>query len=345
MPRPVRIEFPGALYHVTSRGNARKDIFHSDADRERFLDQLAHCVDACGAILYAYVLMDNHYHLLVQTPKANLSAFCQRLNTSYSLYARYRQRAPGHILQGRYKAKLIESAAYVRQVATYIHLNPARTRSARESTPAQRERLLLGYRWSSLGGYLGADGEQAFVNYDALRDFAAARGAARQAYRRFIVATLRGEGGEIDDLLRASAYAIGAPSFVEKIEQRMRDRAGGDAARRDLALPRERRPSVAVEEVKRAVAERFGLKSDDLGRHARSRGVGPAKRMALDLAARHTGLALRELGSGFGGLSPSAMTAALRRAAEERADDRELRAVFEELDSRLSDFSERGRAR
>jgi REP element-mobilizing transposase RayT len=89
MPRPPRIDFPDAVYHVTSRGNGRADIFYSDDDRQRFLAQLAHHLGQCGVILYAFVLMQNHVHLLCRTPRANLSRFMQRLLSSYALYWRY----------------------------------------------------------------------------------------------------------------------------------------------------------------------------------------------------------------------------------------------------------------
>ena len=100
MPRPPRIDFPNALYHVTSRGNGRATIFFHDDDRARFLGQLAHHLHLTSAVLYAYVLMDNHFHLLVRAPRANLSRLMQRLLTAYALYARYKHHRPGHIFQG-----------------------------------------------------------------------------------------------------------------------------------------------------------------------------------------------------------------------------------------------------
>ena len=119
MPRPPRIDFPDAVYHVTSRGNGRADIFWTDDDRQRFLGQLAHHLRLAAVVLYAYVLMDNHFHLLVRTPRANLSAFMQRLLTAYALYARYKHRRPGHVFQGRFKAKLVEDDVYLRAVTRY----------------------------------------------------------------------------------------------------------------------------------------------------------------------------------------------------------------------------------
>jgi putative transposase len=100
MPRSPRIDFPDAVYHVTTRGNGRADIFFSDDDRQRFLAQLSHHLQLMGIVLYAYTLMDNHFHGLVRTPRANLSVFMQRLLTAYALYARYKHRRPGQGFAG-----------------------------------------------------------------------------------------------------------------------------------------------------------------------------------------------------------------------------------------------------
>ena len=122
MPRKPRVQYTDALYHVTSRGNARREIFHTDDDRERFLDQLRNRVESSGVIVYAFVLMGNHYHLLVRTPRANLDRFMQRLNTSYALYYRYKHGKPGHVFQGRYQALLVTDDSYVLTLSRYIHL-------------------------------------------------------------------------------------------------------------------------------------------------------------------------------------------------------------------------------
>ncbi len=123
MPRPARINFPNATYHVTSRGNGRARIFVSDDDRNRFIQQLRDNLDTHAVVLYAYVLMENHFHLLVRTPRANLSQFMQRLNTSYALYARYKHRKPGHLFEARFKAKLVQDEKYLLALTRYIHLN------------------------------------------------------------------------------------------------------------------------------------------------------------------------------------------------------------------------------
>jgi putative transposase len=181
MPRPPRVDFPDAVYHVTSRGNGRADIFFSEEDREGFLAQLAHHLQQCGVDLQAFVLMQNHIHLLCRTPRANLSHVMQRLLSSYALYWRYKHRRPGHLFQGRFKAKLVEDDSYLLAVTRYLHLNPVKIAVCRRMSRQDRLARLEAYRWSSYGGYAAAAKALEFVDYDVLdaygRDLA---GAARK---------------------------------------------------------------------------------------------------------------------------------------------------------------------
>ena len=126
MARALRIEIEGGRYHVTARGNERRPIFRKDSDRFHFLELLAELPGRFGVRVHAYVLMDNHYHLILETPEANLSRAVQWLNVSYSVWFNRRHRRSGHLLQGRFKAILLEEDQGLQQVARYLHLNPAR---------------------------------------------------------------------------------------------------------------------------------------------------------------------------------------------------------------------------
>ena len=126
MARPLRMEVPGGCFHITARGNERKDIFREDRDRVHFLGLLGEWSGRFGTRLLAYVLMDNHYHLVVEAPEANLSRAMQWLNVSYSVWFNRRHRRHGHLLQGRFKAVLIEDRRGLQEVARYVHLNPVR---------------------------------------------------------------------------------------------------------------------------------------------------------------------------------------------------------------------------
>jgi putative transposase len=126
MARPLRISYPGAFYHVTSRGNEQKAVFKSTPDRERFLEYLESSVQRYNAIIHAYCLMDNHYHLLLETPDGNLSRIMAHINGAYTMYFNIKRKRFGHLFQGRYKAILVEADEYAEELSRYIHLNPVR---------------------------------------------------------------------------------------------------------------------------------------------------------------------------------------------------------------------------
>jgi putative transposase len=146
MPRKVRIEFEGARYHVMCRGDRREAVFHDNKDREGFLETLGEVCAKCGFLIYSYVLMGNHYHLLIETPKANLVAGMKWFQGTYTARFNARHRLRGHLFSGRYKAVVIdgEEPTYGRVVSDYIHLNPARARIVCPENPRLRD-----YRWSS----------------------------------------------------------------------------------------------------------------------------------------------------------------------------------------------------
>jgi REP element-mobilizing transposase RayT len=133
MARPLRLEYEGAVYHITSRGNARQDIFLVDPDRELFLQTLADTVQRFGWICHAYCLMTNHYHLLVETPEANLSRGMRHLNGVYTQAFNRRHMRTGHVLQGRFKAIVVERESHLLELARYVVLNPVRARMVRSA--------------------------------------------------------------------------------------------------------------------------------------------------------------------------------------------------------------------
>ncbi len=151
MPRQVRIEYEGACYHVMCRGDRREAIFQDDQDRARFLTTLGETAQRTGWLVHAYVLMSNHYHLLMETPVANLVRGMTWFQTTCTVRYNARHRVNGHLFAGRYKALLIdsESEGYFGALLNYIHLNPVRAGLIRVGDGAS----VLDYPWSSLPGY------------------------------------------------------------------------------------------------------------------------------------------------------------------------------------------------
>lgn len=179
MSRPLRIEFPGAIYHVTSRGNARNEIFLNDSDREAFLATLAWVVERFGWMCHAYCLMDNHFHLLIETPEPNLSSGMRQLNGVYTQRFNRHHKRVGHLFQGRFKAILVERDSYLLELCRYIVLNPVR---AHMVTSADQ------YSWSSYLATVGLAAIPAGLNIDwILGQFAKTRAVAHKRYAAFVV--------------------------------------------------------------------------------------------------------------------------------------------------------------
>ena len=327
MPRAPRINFPDAVYHVTSRGNGRARIFFDDEDRHRFLRQLRDNVDTHAVMLYALVLMDNHFHLLARTPRANLSQFMQRLNTSYALYARYKHRKPGHQFEARFKAKLVQEEGYLLAVTRYIHLNPIKIGPCRRLSKAQRARRLEAYPWSSYPGYVAKRNAQEFVCYDVLREYGSTLASARRHYRASVHACVMEDDQPILAAMRANRYAIGDDTFVEGTEKRLQERRTGRVQDKDLALPA---VTVDIDTVDACVASHYRTDTADLTEHGNRAGV--AKSVAVELACRLTGLSGRAVGMHYGGISASAVSNIRRRVRQRQKDilpvvDRLLAAI------------------
>jgi len=204
MVRPLRIEYPGAVYHVTCRGNARERIFLSDADRELFLQVLTQVVERFNWLCHAYCLMTNHYHLLVETVGPTLPRGMRQLNGVYTQAFNGRHRRTGHVFQGRYKAILVEKDACLLELARYVVLNPVR---------AQAVRSAKDWIWSSYRATAGMAPAQPFLTSDwILSQLGTWAEKAQAEYRRFVSA---GRGVSVWESLRGQIY-LGSDEFVEQ---------------------------------------------------------------------------------------------------------------------------------
>jgi putative transposase len=285
MPRRLRVEFEGAIYHVMARGNARQKIVRDDADRGRLIEGLEQTVSRCGWELVCYVVMGNHLHLLVKTPRPNLGVGMQSFLSGYAIWAGRRWRRQGHLFQGRYRAEMIEDESYYWTVSRYIHLNPVR--AGLVPRPEQWE-------WSSYPGYRDARRAAAWVAHDAL--LAAWQGDqrgrdARRAYIRFV------EAGLADPPPPPFREAFGGWVLgSERFLARLRTLAGPTASNSPIAEARQ----LAALDPKRifaAVADFYGLDNASLSRR---HDPHLARTVAAWLCRRHTEASLRELAQWLG---------------------------------------------
>ena len=213
MARPLRIEFPGALYHVTARGNARQDIFLDDEDRQQFLAVLARVVSRFHLLLHAYCLMDNHFHLVVETPEANLSKAMRQLNGVYTQAFNRRHKRVGHVLQGRFKAILVDRDSYLLELCRYVVLNPVR---------AKRTRKADTYPWSSYRATAGLAPTPPYLTIDwLLSQFSLQRAAVQRKYQAFVAEGI-GQGSPWEEV--RGQVLLGSERFIERLAPGLRDK-------------------------------------------------------------------------------------------------------------------------
>ncbi|MGB6043336.1 MAG: transposase [Pirellulales bacterium] len=294
MARPLRVEYEGALYHVMSRGIERRDIVADDRDRGRWLEWLERTVETYDWQLHAFVLMDNHQHLFVGTPRANLSAGMQHLNGSYTSYFNRRHRRAGHLFQGRFKAQLVEDEGYFCELSRYIHLNPVRAKIV-----DRPER----HRWSSYPGYHRADRTLSWITYDSvLCEFCRNRSEARRRYRQFVRDGIQEPWAEV-----AGGLIIGSRKFIKRIGKLLQDRP----ADQDIPTLKRLRPRPELELILDVVADMMGEDRTAWSAGRRSDTAGRA--VASFLARRRFGYSATEVAAALGYKSHTSVTRALQR--------------------------------
>ena len=210
MSRQLRIEFPGAVYHVTSRGNARLPIYENNPDRNRFLQVLAEAVSSHNWICHAYCLMDNHYHLLLETPDGNLSIGMRHLNGVYTQSFNRKHGRVGHLFQGRFKALLVDRDSYLLELCRYVVLNPVRAGMVKR--PAD-------YQWSSYRATAGLVQAADFLSTGwVLSQFGKQRAATRRKYAAFVEDGIDRPGpwGEVRNQI-----LLGGERFVREMAEKL----------------------------------------------------------------------------------------------------------------------------
>ena len=264
MARPLRLEYSSALYHVTSRGDGREDIYRADSDHQLFLGVLADVWSRFNWTIHAYCLMTNHYHLVVETPDANLAKGMRELNGVYTQRFNRCYERVGHVFQGRYKAILVQKETYLLELARYVVLNPVRARMVR--TPAE-------YPWSS---YRAMIGEVTAPEWLETRWILAAFGEAEEEavdrYARFVTAG-SGQASPWEQLKHQ--VFLGSDTFVESMQRK---------------IPQDR----DLREIPQAKARRIALPLDEYARRYNDRNL------AITAAYASGGYTMQEIGDHFG---------------------------------------------
>ena len=310
MARPLRIIFPGAFYHITARGNERKAVFKSMRDREKYLEYLETASERYNAVIHAFCMMDNHYHLLLETPSGNLSQIMRHINGAYTTYFNVKRARSGHLFQGRYKAILVERDEYAKELSRYIHLNPVRAKLVEEPED---------YVWSSYNFYIGKKKSPKWLRREFILGYFGNKASVSQdEYRKFVHSLV---GQEYDSPLRnvVGSILLGSQDFINGIKQEFISSLGPD---KDLPALRQLLPRVSMEVI---FSEVDAVYVQD-----------PAfsRNFKIYLCHKFTGEKLKSIGNHFG-ISESAVSHASKRVRRQIELDRKLKKKVLTIEKKL----------
>jgi REP element-mobilizing transposase RayT len=275
MARPLRLEYHGALYHLTARGDRQEPIYEDDGDYLAFIDLLAKEVMQQAWVLYAFCLMGNHYHLLLETPEPNLVKGMRRLNGVYTQAFNRRHHRVGHVLQGRYKSILVDKETHLLELCRYVVLNPVRARIVAS---------VQDWRWSSYLATCATAGCPEWLAADRVLElFGNSASRARRAYARFVAAGVNQPSPWSE--LKGQIF-LGSDAFHNTMQARLRGKKPKGVSRRQLE-PGRPSPQAVV----RTLARAYGLKPSEL----LDRGSGPPFQHAVYLLRRRANLSLQEV--------------------------------------------------
>ena len=315
MSRPARIEYEGAFYHVMNRGNRREAIFIDNQDRARFYEIIGSIESRYKIIIYSFVLMSNHYHLIIETPLGNLSKAIQRLNGDYALYYSRRHRSPGHLFQGRFKAMLVEKETYLLELSRYIHLNPFRAGMAK--SPEK-------YKWSSLYEISkNSNGTLPFTLYTdwLLGLFGKRKGTAARKYLEFVregIKDMKNPGFEA-----TGGWILGSEIWANKIIKKWIDFSS-----KEITGIKPLRARIPVNKYEQLVCKEFEISKQDLKKLTYN---NIARMSMIYLAYNYCGLTLRVIGQRYGGISDSAVNKVVSRFRIRLSKDKKLNAKIKQI--------------
>ena len=321
MARPLRIEYEGAFYHVTARGNERKKIFLSKRDHQKFLEYLSEARDKYRFILHAYVIMGNHYHLIIETPEGNLSRIMHYINSSYTTYTNVKRKRNGHLFQGRYRAIIVDKDSYLLELSRYLHLNPVRAKMAQH--PGE-------YLQSSYRAYV-SNGPTAVVSTDTILGMLGGDpSTAKERYRSFV------ESAIADDKVNPfknlyGGMILGNERFIRTVLDTVEDL---QLQTEQTSNRKELRKVPVPEKLVAAVAYHFGSTPEAVLKEQRSM----ARKAFVYLVKKRHRFSNREIGELLGCHSVSAATKICQSFECQMAIDSELQKQIKSLESKLSTF-------
>ncbi len=320
MARPLRVEYPGAYYHVINRGNGGEKIFKNDRDKEKFLEYLATAVQRFSVIVHTYCLMDNHFHLLLQTQDANLSKAIQWLNVSYATYFNKKRQRSGHLFQGRFKAVLVDADEYLEQLSRYIHLNPVQAKIVAKP---------MDYPWSSYPAFVGKTKNPEWLTTgEILSHFEKRRSTAIKKYKSFIEEV---DIDALDDLHKETfgGFILGNIPFIKWVQKAF---LASRENTQEIPELKELKPRVSPARILEAVCAACNCRKEKV---IKKGGHGSHERaMAIYLARDLSGMSGKELGVFFN-VSGAAVTMRYNQFSRYINDNKKLDEQVQEIKKQL----------
>lgn len=313
MARPLRIEYEGAFYHVIQRGIERRNIFISDEDKEKLLHYFNPVHVAYNAIFHTYILMNNHYHIILETPRSNLSRVMHYINTAYAAYFNAKHKRVGPLYQGRFKAILVQQDEYLHHLSRYIHLNPLRAGIAKSP---------LEYRWSSYRYFTLDQQPPKWLKIDFILSMFDNKSIpkAKSLYKQFVLDGIREE----KDIIRQNTrkgLILGNRDFFNSIKARFIDQEENP----EIPLLKElkQRNAPALEYIKDTV-----IKNVDNNKLQR--------KLAIYLSRKYTQKTLNEIATFYGKIKYPGISKIFKRTEERRRADKELNRLLLSLEKTMS---------
>ena len=314
MSRPLRINVKDGCYHVTSRGNERKNIVRDDRDRNRWASLLDQTVRRRRWRVFAYALLDNHFHIYLQVPDADLSEGMAEMLTAYSVWFNKRHRRTGHLFQGRFKSILVESAGHDWELTRYVHLNPVRAGLA--IAPEK-------FQWGSCRFYFNQKGAPEWLDWQrVLQMHGKTLGEARKEYAAYLLQGMQASHERPTDEAYASTV-LGSSEFLSRIRELLLDRG----SLREVPASRAISMSFRSESIEAAVSAVYDVERTAF--MAKRSTEQEARGAALFLMRQMTALALADIGKRFGGVSAQSVAVAVSRFAKKYECDAHVKRKTE----------------
>jgi len=318
MARPLRIQYEGAFYHITARGNERKKIFLNTTDYDKFKEYIKNSQEKYRFILHAYVLMSNHIHFLIETPEGNLSRVMHAVIGSYTTYFNKKRQRSGHLFQGRYKAILIEKDSYLLELSRYIHLNPVKATMVEKPED---------YPFSSYRSYVTSDSETIVSRGLTLSMISLDKKKAPSLYKAFVE---QGLAEEIKNPFSKvyGGMILGTKQFIQDALKRLAPEA---LYKKDVSARRQLHTSLSLEEIVHLICSTLRISPEEIhGKHNRIRSF------VITFLKKQTSHTNSEIGQFFGGISYSAVSKIVERFEGELNADKELRKNYGKVKAVLS---------